>query len=87
MTFRRRTLNKELFKSFTQIYNQTQKIHAWFAAYDLLILRLQGLNHLIATKFLACSNVSEKVNSLLTVGMKVGIQPTEFIWLENEKFR
>lgn len=54
-------------------------MHAWFAAYDLLILRLQGLNRLIASTFMACSGVSEKVNSLLTVGMKVGIQPTEFI--------
>lgn len=79
MTFRRRTLSEGLFKPCTQIYNQTKKMHAWFAAYDLLILRLQGLNHLIASKFMACSGVSEKVNSLLTVGMKVGIQPTEFI--------
>lgn len=47
-------------------------MHAWFEAYDLLILRLQGLNHLIASKFMACSSVSEKVNSLLTLGMKVG---------------
>lgn len=62
-------------------------MHTWFAAYDLLILWLQGLNHLIASKFMACSGVSEKVKSLLTVGMKVGIQPTEFIWVENEKFR
>lgn len=60
MTFRRRALNKELFKSSTQIYNQTKKMHAWFAAYDLLILRLRGLNRLIASKFVACSGVSEK---------------------------
>lgn len=60
-------------------------MHAWFAVYDLSILRLPELNRLIASKFIACSSVSEKVNSLLTAGMKFGIQPTEFIWLENEK--